>query len=423
MKGVLHILQNIPIPRVYKVRYHIESSSISDVSAELVSRLHASGTLKTVSAGQKIAVTVGSRGIANQPEIVKALISELKKAGAEPFVIPAMGSHAGAEAENQKAMLEGLGFTEEYLGVPIRSSMEVVQVGTTASGMPVYIDKIAHDEADGVVLVNRVKAHTSFHGDVESGLIKMAVIGLGKQEGAEVCHELGFETMSQRIAEIARISMKKAPVLFGVALLENAQHETSEIHVIPQNEIEERELHLLKRAKELMARVPFRKLDVLIMDQIGKDISGTGFDTNVVGRYHTGYGSGGPDVTRMAVLDISDHSHHNGNGLGIADFTTDRAFRKFDFAETYPNSLTSNVPLSVKIPMVLPSDKTAIQAAVKTCLLWDKTQAKLVRIKDTLTLTEFEVSENLLDEVNSHPQLEVVEGPYDLPFDDEGDLF
>ena len=422
MEGVLQILRSIPIPKVYRVRHHIESPSIDDIAGEVRTQLKQAAVLKNVRAGQRIAVTVGSRGISNQAEVVKTLVEELKTAGAQPFLIPAMGSHAGADADHQKSMLEGLGFGESYIGAPIYSTMEVVQVGETPSGMPVYIDKYAY-EADGVILVNRVKAHTAFQGPVESGLVKMSVIGLGKQKGAEICHELGFETMSARISEIAHEAIKHAPVLFGVALIENSLHETAEIHVVPQEEIEQKELDLLKRSKRLMARVPFKALEVLVIDQIGKDISGSGLDPNVVGRYHTGYGSGGPDVTRISILDITEVSHGNGNGLGIGDFTTQRAYEKFDFGETYPNSLTSNVPVSVKVPMVLPSDKYCIQASIKTCLLWDKTQTRLVRIKDTLSLSEIEVSENLLDEVEANPLLEVIEGPYELSFDDQGNLF
>lgn len=422
MEGVRSILKNIPIPKVYRVRYHIETPCVADPAAETALRIDESQVMDRVTPGQRIAVTVGSRGISNQPAVVKTLVDKLKEAGAKPFIIPAMGSHAGADAANQKLMLQGLGFSEEYLGVPIYSSMEVVQVAETKSGMPVYIDKYAY-EADAVVLVNRVKAHTAFQGPVESGIVKMAVIGLGKQKGAEICHELGFETMSARIAEIASVVIEKAPVIFGIALIENALHETAEIHVLDGREIQERELELLSRAKELMARVPFKELEVLVIDQIGKDISGSGLDPNVVGRYHTGYGSGGPDVRRISILDITDTSHNNGNGLGIGDFTTQRAFDKFDFAETYPNSLTSNVPVSVKIPMVLPSDRFCIQAAVKTCLLWDKTQVRMVRIKDTLSLMEFEASESLLEEIQADERLEILEGPYELSFDENGNLF
>jgi len=422
MEDVLKILRDIPIPRVYRVQYQIESPGINNIPEELTSQLKAASVLSQIKIGQRIAITVGSRGIANQPLIVRTLIDQLKKAGAEPFVIPAMGSHAGANAKNQKAMIEGLGFTENYLRVPIKSTMEVVQIGTTPSGLPVYIDKYAY-EADGVILINRVKSHTAFQGPVESGVVKMGVIGLGNQKGAEICHELGFEEMSQRISEIAHITIRKTPVLFGIAMIENAQYNTAEIHVLPQKDIEKKELQLLKRAKDLMVRIPFKSLEVLVIDQIGKEISGSGLDSNVVGRYHTGYGTGGPDVRRISILDISDVSHGNGNGLGIADFTTQRAYNKFKFAETYPNALTSNVPVSVKIPMVLPSDRYCIQAAIKTCLLKDKKEARMVRIKDTLSLMELEVSENLRAEVESHPQLEVVQGPYRLPFNQDGNLF
>jgi hypothetical protein len=407
---------------MYRVRYHLDPARIKDVPGELRARLASSAVLLRVKAGAQIAIAVGSRGIANQPILVKTLIDELKRVGARPFLVPAMGSHAGADPAGQKALLEGLGLTEQFLGVEIRSSMEVIQVGQTDSGLPVYADRQAH-EADAVVLLNRVKAHPSFVGEIESGLLKMAAIGLGKQRGAEVCHELGFEKMSQHVVEIAGCALARVKILFGVAVLENAFHDTAEIHVLPAEEIARREPALLAKAKQLMARVPFKELEAIIVDRIGKDISGTGLDTNVVGRYHTGYGSGGPSVTRISVLDLTDASHGNGNGLGIADFTTRRVFDKFDFAETYPNSLTSNVPVSVKIPMVLPDDRSAIRAAIKTCLIWDKTKVRLVRIRDTLSLSEMEVSEALLPEVGSNPRLEVLAGPYQLAFDAAGNLF
>lgn len=422
MQAVLDILSRVPIPPMYRVRYHLDSTRIEDVPAELRARLAASSVLSRVRDGAEIAITVGSRGIANQPVVVRTLIEELKRLGARPFVVPAMGSHAGAEAAGQQALLEKLGCTQQFLGTEIRSSMEVIQVDTTDSGLPVYVDKHAFN-ADGIILVNRIKAHTSFVGEIQSGLLKMVAIGLGKQRGAETCHELGFERMSQHIVEIARCALGRLPILFGVALLENAVHDTAEIHVLPTEQIQEREPALLARAKQLMARVPFKELEAIIVDRMGKDISGTGLDTNVVGRYHTAYGSGGPSVTRISVLDITAASGGNANGIGIADFTTRRAFEKLDFAETYPNSLTSCVPLSVKIPMVLPDDRSAIRAAIKTCLIWDKSKARVVRIRDTLSLSEMEVSEALLPEVRDNPRLQIVAGPYELPFDAEGNLF
>ena len=422
MENIIKILKNIPIPPMYKIHYSIENSKVNNIEDELKKKLIDIKMMQILRRKQKIAITVGSRGIANGPIIVKTLIEELRKYVVSPFVIPAMGSHAGADAQNQKLMLENLGYTEKVLGVPIKSSMEVIKIGTTKSGLPVYIDKYAY-ESDGIILVNRIKPHTAFKGEIESGLLKMAVIGLGKQKGAEVCHELGFEHMSDRIKEIAHFSLNKLPILFGVGIIENGMHETYEIEVIPKNQIEEKEPELLKKAKYLLARIPFKKLDVLIIDNIGKDISGSGLDTNVVGRYHTGYGSGGPTVTRISILNITDVSNGNGNGLGIADFTTERAYKKFDFAETYPNALTSNVPVSVKIPMVLPNDKTAIQAAIKTCLIWDKKSVRLVRISDTLSVEKMEVSESLKDEVTKNPKLEIIKGPYTLEFNSNGNLF
>jgi len=421
MEVISKMLSNISIPRVYKVKYHIESHYIKNISEELISQLKTTSVLSQVHRGQRIAITVGSRGITNQVLVVKTLIDQLKKVGAEPFVITAMGSHAGANARNQKAMIEGLGFTENYLGVPIKSTMEVVEIGTTFSGLPVYIDKYAY-EADGVILLNRVKFHTSFQGPVESGILKMGVIGLGNQKGAEICHELGFEGMSQRILEIAKVIIKRVPVLFGVAIIEDGQHQTAEIHVLPHQCIENKELQLLRRAKNFMVQIPFKSLEVLVIDQIGKDISGTGLDTNVVGRYHTGHCSGGPDIKRISILDISDGSNGNGHGLGIADFTTQRVYKKYNFAETYPNALTSNVPVSAKIPMVLPSDRYCIQAALKTCLLKDKKDARMVRIKDTLSLREIEVSENMRSQIESHSRLEIIQGPYELSFNEDGNL-
>ena len=421
MDSISKILDPMPLPRMYRVRHRIEGPSISDVPGEVRKQLASGKALAKIKRGQSIAITVGSRGIVNQPLVVKTLVEELKKAGAEPFLIPAMGSHGGATAEGQIEILRDLGFTEEYTGAPIRASMETVQIGQTPSGLPVYIDRYAH-EADGIILVNRVKVHTSFTGEIESGLIKMSVIGLGKQKGAEICHELGFEQMEPRLLEISRTIIDKASILFGLAMLENGLHETAEIHVVAREEIEKKELELQKRAKKLLARVPFKELEALIIDRIGKEISGAGLDPNVVGRYHTGLGSGGPSVTRISILDITEASHGNGCGLGIGDFTTRRAFEKFDFAASYPNSLTSNVTVSSKIPLVMKNDRQAIQAAIKTCLLWDKTRARLVRIRDTLSLEEFEVSETLLMEVEQNPNLEVLEGPYDFRFDEKGNL-
>lgn len=423
MSMIDSLLDSIPLPRMVSVRQRFDRPTIADPADELTARLHDKGVLKKIRRGMSIAVTVGSRGISNQPLLVRALIRELRTAGAQPFIIPAMGSHGGATAEGQRRMLEGMGFTETAMGAPIRSSMETVVIGTSLNGLPVYIDKYA-SEADGIVVINRIKPHVAFRGPFESGLMKMITIGLGKQKGADICHELGFGQMAENIPAIGRVTLASGRILFAVGLVENAYHETCRVEVLEAKEVESKEPILQEEAKKLNPRLHFEDLDVLIIDEIGKDISGTGFDTNVVGRYHTPFISGGPRITRVTVLDITDVSHGNGNGLGIADFTTRRAFDKFDFENSYPNSLTSTVPLSVKIPMVLKNDRQAIQAAIKTCNILDKKTVRLARIRNTISLEEIQVSENLLDEVRENPYLDLdpAHRPEEFPFDIKGNI-
>jgi hypothetical protein len=416
------LLDRIPIPRMVRARQSYERPVLADLEEAFRSRLRGSGVLSTIREGMTIAVAVGSRGISNQPLVVRALVAELKGAGAQPFIIPAMGSHGGATAEGQKAMLEGLGIEEKYIGAPIRSTMETVEIGKAGPDLPAHIDRFAH-AADGIVLVNRIKPHVAFRGSYESGLAKMVAIGLGKQRGAEICHNLGFGNMAEHIPAIARTTLAHARILFAVGLLENAYHETARIEVLPAPEILAREPALLEEAKRLSPRLAFERLDVLVMDEIGKDISGTGFDTNVAGRYHTPYISGGPQIKRIAVLDLTDKSHGNGNGLGIVDFTTRRVYEKFRFDQTYPNALTSTVPASVKIPMVLDSDRHAFQAAIRTSNLVHMEEVRLVRIKNTNEMDEIEISENLVDDARKNPFLEVVSEPFPLPFNAKGDLF
>ncbi len=422
MSTIDRLLDPIPIPKVFKIRQHFERSRIDDVEGQLRAELGQRDVLSQIKKDQRIAITVGSRGISNQPLLVKTLVEEVRKAGAEPFLIPAMGSHGGATVEGQRDMLVGMGFDENYIGAPIRATMEVDQIGTTESGLPVCIDRFAH-EADGIIVINRIKPHVAFRGRFESGLAKMITIGLGKQRGADICHDLGFGKMAENIISIARVTLREANILFGIGLLENAYHETCRIEVLMPDEIEREEPALQEESKRLSPMLPFDSLDVLIIDEIGKDISGTGFDTNVVGRYHTPYASGGPDITRIAALDVTEKSHGNANGLGILDFTTRRAFDKFIFEQTYPNSLTSTVPTSVKIPMVLQNDRQAIQAAIKTCNILNKEEVRLARITNTLSLGEFEVSETLMEEVEGNANLEVASKPYALSFSDEGNLF
>jgi len=299
--------------------------------------------------------------------------------------------------------------------------MEVVEIDQLPNGLPVYVDKYA-SEADAIVVINRVKPHTAFRGRIESGIMKMIAIGLGKQKGAEACHQLGFKYMAENVPAMAKIMIDKLPIVFGVALVENAYDETCMVEVLPAEQIEEREVVLLEIAKSRLPKILFEQIDVLVIDYIGKNISGDGMDPNVTGRYPTPYAHGGPDVSKMVVLDLTHETKGNANGVGTADFTTQRLVDKTDLAATYANGLTSTVCAPTKIATTLENDYYAIKAAVKTCNILDYTRCRLVRIQDTLHLGEIEISVNLLEEAKLHPDIEVLTEAYDLTFNEEGNL-
>jgi hypothetical protein len=421
---IAEILSSIPLPKFVRVRQQFDRPVLHDIGRAVQDQLTESGIRDKLGTGARIAVTAGSRGIANQVEILSAIVDGLGSAGAKPFIVPAMGSHGGASADGQRDLLEGMGVTEHSVGAPIESSMEVTRIGTSASGLPVYIDSHAAG-ADGIVLVNRIKPHVSFRGSYESGLFKMMAIGLGKQHGAQICHDLGFAAMARNVEEFARTILAGSKIVGGVAVLENAFHETARIEAMSADRIPDREPVLLKEAQKLSACLYLDEIDVLVIDQIGKDISGTGFDTNVVGRYHSpaAAGGGGPNPKRLVVLDLTEASHGNANGVGIADFTTERLYRKIDFEQTYPNSLTSTVPLAGKIPMVLPNDRLAIQAAIRTSNRSDKSSATVVRIRNTSNVNEILVSENLADTAAASRSMEVLGPAEALSFDPSDNLF
>ncbi len=421
MSAIDRLLDGIAIPRVVRVRQTFERPRLADPVAELAAQLKAKGTLAGVKRGQRIAITAGSRGITALPAMLRMLATAVREAGAEPFLVPAMGSHGGATAEGQRNMLAGMGITEETVGAPVRATMEAVEVGRTPAGNAVYLDRYAH-EADGILAINRLKPHVAFRGPYESGLAKMIVIGLGKQKGADTCHALGAGMMAENIPAMAAVTLARANIIAGVAIVENAYHETSRLAVLAGDEIMAGEPALLEEARRLCPRLYFDSLDVLVIDEIGKDISGTGFDTNIVGRYHTPNISGGPRIARVAVLDLTERTRGNANGLGLADYTTRRVFDKLDFENTYPNALTTTAPASVKIPMVLGSDRQAIQAAIKTCNIADKGAVRLVRIRNTVALDELEVSASLLGEVAGSRYMTAAGEPYALPFDAYGNL-
>ncbi|PAV30615.1 hypothetical protein CIL05_05805 [Virgibacillus profundi] len=421
--GILQeLLRDIPVPKMANVRQTFDATEVEDFALGLQTELEKEHIKKTVKPGMSIAVAVGSRGVDRLVEMTAITVKYLQDLGAKPFIVPSMGSHGGATGEGQKAVLEHLGVTAESVGAEILSSMEVVKVGELPNGLPVYIDKYA-SEADGIVVINRVKPHTAFRGPVESGIMKMISIGLGKQKGAEACHQLGFKHMAEHVPAMANLTMEKMPILFGVATVENAFDKVAKVEVLAPEEIMERETELQKLAKQCLPKLHFEQIDVLIIDQIGKNISGDGMDPNITGRYPTPYAYGGPEVVKMVVLDLTPETEGNANGVGTADFTTKRLEDKMDRAATYANGLTSTVVGPTHISTTLPNDKEAIQAAIKTCNILDFTQAKVVRIKNTLELSEIEVSEALLDYVKEHPSIEQTSELYDINFNKNGNLF
>jgi hypothetical protein len=368
-----------------------------------------------------VAIGVGSRGVSGIGPIVAALVGALKKAGAEPFVVAAMGSHGASTAEGQAEVLKHLGVSEEEVGCPVRATMETVLLGETPSGVEVFMDKNAY-KADAVILVNRVKPHTAFRGRVESGPTKMLAIGLGKQRGAHSVHSAGWENIYRTIPEAARVAVESGKVAFGLAVLENPDEEPYKIVAIPAGELEEGEAPLLEEAKKNLLRLPFDALDVLVVDEIGKNISGDGADPNVTGRYPTPYATGGPEVGRMVFLGLTEETGGNANGVGMADVVTERLASQIDRPSTYLNALTSTTPQPVKLPMVMPTDRLAIAAALEMCAGVSPRNARLVRVQNTLKLRRIHVSEALLPEVEKDEGLRVVEEPGPMRFEDDGSL-
>ncbi|MFQ5711441.1 MAG: lactate racemase domain-containing protein [Candidatus Geothermarchaeales archaeon] len=406
-----------------EVRQKIPAPRIEDYIGEVRRQLAAVGLHSKVEKGMKIAITAGSRGITHISEILATVVDEVTKAGGEPFLIPSMGSHGGATPEGQVMVLSTLGVTSETVGAPIVSSMEVDEIGRLDNGAPVYVDRNAL-RADGIIVVNRVKPHTDYKDVIESGLMKMLAIGLGKQKGAEAVHLYLSEGYHKNIVLMARTILRRAPIMLGLAIVENAYREPAIIKAIPPERFEEEEKELLKNAKELIAKIPFKDIDVLIVEQMGKNISGTGMDTNVTGRFWIP-GEATPDmprIKRIVVLDLTPETYGNAIGIGLADVTTKRVFDKVDFNDTLMNVLTQNFPETGKIPIFLPTDRDAIQMALKTCGPIKPGEARVVRIKNTLELERFYISEAMMGEAEANPNLEVIGEPKELLFDILGGL-
>lgn len=418
----------IPLPRILRIRQNFPPSPPLDIRATLAAEF---GKLRPcLRPGARIAVGVGSRGITNLPAITAAVLGLIQDTGAKPFIIPAMGSHGGATPEGQRDILAGYGITEAAMGVPIRDSLEVRQVGATTGAIPVYCSTEALD-AEGIILINRIKPHTDFFGALGSGLLKMSVIGLGKRAGATAMHlaatQDGYEPV---IRGMAGVLLRNARVLGGVAILENQFHETARLLVIPRAEMETAENGLVAEARALMPLLPFDEIDLLIVDRIGKNISGAGMDPNVINRSIHGYsslpvrdGRSAPFIRRIFVRDLSPETHGNAIGIGLADVTTTRLVRATDARATSINSLTSLTLQSAKVPIHFETDREAIEHMLASLPLADPLDSRIVRISDTLSLAEMTISEPLWDQVRTHPGLANLGEPCPMIFDDAGNLW
>lgn len=420
--GILtDLLADIALPKMVRVRQEFAAPQVHDVAAVLREELRRPEIARRVKPGMRIAVGVGSRGVAEIALMVSVTIDELKRLGAQPFIVPAMGSHGGATAEGQREVLASLGVTEESAGCPIHATMDVVELGVLSNGLAVLIDKQAH-QADGIIVINRVKAHNAFSGPNESGLVKMITIGLGNQKGADAAHVLGFGRMAELSVEMAKVKLAKLPFLFGIATVENAYDRVAKVAAIPAEQIIEAERKLLAEAKGNMAKLFLQPLDILVVDQLGKEFSGGGMDPYITGRAPTAYLDPGPTATRVVVLDVTDRSHGNCCGVGMADITTRRLFSKMSLDYTYANVLTAAETESAQIGMIMESDRLAIQAAIKTSHIADVSGIRIARIANTLHVKEIYVSESMLDDARRHPSISVLGDPEPWPFDLAGNL-
>ena len=413
------------LPQMLRVRQTFEAPTIEDIPAAVHAEVQRLNLGPKINIGETVAISVGSRGIANIALIIKSLVSELKLLGLEPFLVPAMGSHGGGIAEAQQEIIEGYGVTEEYTGAPIKSSMEVVQVGETEDGVPVYFDKYAF-EGDHVAVVGRIKPHTDFVGEIESGLHKMMLIGLGKHKGAALYHQaIVHYSFDRIIRSVGQTVIDKCGVLLGLGLVENQYDKTALIKGVDADEFVEREKELLVLAKKWMPRLPFDQIDLLIVDEIGKNISGAGMDTNVVGRkFHDNHAAEKeyPKVTRILVRGLTEETHGNASGIGTAEYAHKRAIEEMNREITYINCMTGNHPSGAHIPLYFDTDRICIDKALETVGLVEPENARVLRIHNTLELDELLVSEAYRTEIEQRDDLDIVGEATDMPFDANGDL-
>lgn len=411
------------IPKMVRVRQHFPRPQIKPeaIPETIFHLLEQEKFAEKIQPGMSVCITAGSRGIANIALITRTLVEYCIKRGAKPFIVPAMGSHGGALAEGQREILAALGITEETMGCPIRATMETVKVGETEEGHSVRIDKYAA-AADAIIVSCRIKPHTGFRGPYESGIMKMMAIGLGKQEGAEACHGVGAKHMARMVPMFGRVIRDNAPVAFALATIENAYDETAKLIALTPDEFDEMEPVYLKEAFANMPRLLFDSCDLLIVDWIGKNISGDGMDPNVTGAFGTPYASGGIDAKRICALRLTEESHHSAVGMGLADAISKKLWEQVDLDVTYPNAITSTVLEPVKIPPIMENDRLAIQLCLHTANEMDRNAPRIIRISNTLSLEHIMVSEAMLEEAKRHSDITIEGVPEELQFDEEGNL-
>jgi len=412
-------------PRLYLVQQNFPDRSVKDIPGTVQKELKQSGLASKLKPGAKVAIGVGSRGITNIAMIVRAVVDFWKSEGMKPFIFPAMGSHGAATAEGQADVLAHYGIHEATMGCPILSSLEVVPLGRTAEGLEAFLDKNAFD-SHGVMLVGRVKWHTDFAGKIESGLFKMMAIGLGKFAGAQTYHTYAYTMgLEKVIRSVGRQVLKSGKILGGLAILEDANHNTGQLTAVPVDGMEQKEEELLALVKSWMGHVPAKHLDILILDQIGKPISGAGMDTKVANRSVNGAYNPWPDTPkfeRIYVRDLHPNSYGNGVGLGMADVVHDRLLEKIDWTPTWINSLTASTPSAIRTPIHFSTDRECLERIMPTVGKFDMRRVSIGWIRNTMELSRAAISENLFDEFKANPALEILEGPFDFPFQEDGQL-
>src|SRR5665648_119288 len=413
-------MHNLKFKKIYQKFDSQRLNNIPEVVSKEFSRIQLDQKIKP---GMKIAITAGSRGIDNIQIILKAIIEEVKKRNASPFIVTAMGSHGGATAEGQKKMLSGYGITEKSMGVPIKASMETVQLDQLANGLPVYFDKIAY-HADGVIVVNRIKVHTAFKAGIESGLHKMLSVGLGNHQGAKLVHSLGVKGIRDYMVEFAKVILKKAPILAGFGILENGYDQTLKIVAAKPEEFDRVDKELLRECKQILPKLPVKNIDILIIQEMGKNISGTGMDTNIIGGIKD-FQEGDydpPQIKKILVLDLTPESHGNALGIGMADMVTRRLYEKIDLKVTNMNTITTTFLDRARIPIVFDTDKAALEVGLKTICNLPGMKPRIMIIKNTLKLDQLYVTEAILEEIKDKKGISYELSWEELKFDKNENL-